>query len=273
MREVWPVDERLGFCGQCLGHGRPPFPRHGVDGPRRHPVSPTVLESIHRRLAMTNTATVPTGTLAHATPATAPFVQGRRTFLKYQDLGVTAASSGRMRAQVMSATEGMTRPAGTIRLRRQFVVLGIRWIDSRTARLRPITAGLFSPAAPQQTATSDCSDLQVSYPPTWARCRARRRRRGGRPRRVKGVGRRRRIAYQIRRLWGVPVSRSAPSRRGRLLRWTRAALGPVFGGHQDAAAGRQDAAHSAAGAVCARARSGAWMPKRGNHPGHLRHFA
>lgn len=61
---------------------------------------------------MTNSATVSTGTLAHATPATAPFVQGRRTFLKYQDLGVTAASSGRMRAQVMSASEGMTKPTG-----------------------------------------------------------------------------------------------------------------------------------------------------------------
>jgi len=31
-------------------------------------------------------------------------VEGRRSFLKYQDLGVSAASSGRMRAQVMSAT-------------------------------------------------------------------------------------------------------------------------------------------------------------------------
>jgi len=39
-------------------------------------------------------------------------VEGRRTFLKYQDLGVTAASSGRMRAQVMSATAGMTKPTG-----------------------------------------------------------------------------------------------------------------------------------------------------------------
>src|SRR4029450_11562261 len=61
---------------------------------------------------MNSTTTVPAGKLAHATPAPAPFVAGRRTFLKYQDLGVTAASSGRMRAQVMSATEGMTKPTG-----------------------------------------------------------------------------------------------------------------------------------------------------------------
>jgi quercetin dioxygenase-like cupin family protein len=61
---------------------------------------------------MSNTAAIPTGKLVHATPETAPMVEGRRTFLKYQDLGVTAASSGRMRAQVMSATAGMTKPTG-----------------------------------------------------------------------------------------------------------------------------------------------------------------
>ena len=61
---------------------------------------------------MTTSAAVPVGKLAHATSATAPFVEGRRTFLKYQDLGVTAASNGIMRAQVMSATAGMTKPTG-----------------------------------------------------------------------------------------------------------------------------------------------------------------
>lgn len=60
----------------------------------------------------TQAAIHPTGTLAHATPATAPLIEGRRSFLKYQDLGVSAASSGRMRAQVMSATAGMTKPTG-----------------------------------------------------------------------------------------------------------------------------------------------------------------
>ena len=36
----------------------------------------------------------PPGKLAHATPTTAPLVAGRRSFFKYRDLGVTAASSG-----------------------------------------------------------------------------------------------------------------------------------------------------------------------------------
>ncbi len=50
--------------------------------------------------------------LGVATKATSPFVKGRRDFLKYRDLGVTAASGGQMRAQVMSAITGMTEPTG-----------------------------------------------------------------------------------------------------------------------------------------------------------------
>jgi mannose-6-phosphate isomerase-like protein (cupin superfamily) len=40
------------------------------------------------------------------------FVEGRRSFFKYRDLGVTKASDGWMRAQVMSAITGMTQPTG-----------------------------------------------------------------------------------------------------------------------------------------------------------------
>ena len=47
------------------------------------------------------------------TSAKAPdYVEGRRNFFKYRDLGVTAASNGWMRAQVMSALTGMTKPTG-----------------------------------------------------------------------------------------------------------------------------------------------------------------
>lgn len=49
--------------------------------------------------------------LAYATAETAPFVPGRRDFLKYRDLGVTDASKGRMRAQITVAT-GAMRPTG-----------------------------------------------------------------------------------------------------------------------------------------------------------------
>ncbi len=40
------------------------------------------------------------------------YVEGRRSFFEYRDLGVTKASEGWMRAQVMSAVTGMTQPTG-----------------------------------------------------------------------------------------------------------------------------------------------------------------
>ncbi len=40
------------------------------------------------------------------------YVEGRRSFFKYRDLGVGAASEGWMRAQVMQAVTGMTEPTG-----------------------------------------------------------------------------------------------------------------------------------------------------------------
>ena len=44
------------------------------------------------------------------TSAKAPvYVQGRRNFFKYRDLGVTAASNGWMRAQLMSAVTPRSR--------------------------------------------------------------------------------------------------------------------------------------------------------------------
>ena len=54
----------------------------------------------------------PAMTLCHATKESAPFVPGRRTFFTYRDLGVTDATHGAMRAQVMSAITGMTEPTG-----------------------------------------------------------------------------------------------------------------------------------------------------------------
>jgi hypothetical protein len=50
--------------------------------------------------------------LAHATPQTAPEVAGRREFFRYRDLLVAQATGGRLRAQVMSASRGMSEPTG-----------------------------------------------------------------------------------------------------------------------------------------------------------------
>ena len=48
----------------------------------------------------------------HATKEAAPLVPGRRTCFTDRDLGVTEASQGQMRAQVMAAITGMTEPTG-----------------------------------------------------------------------------------------------------------------------------------------------------------------
>jgi quercetin dioxygenase-like cupin family protein len=51
-------------------------------------------------------------TYALAKKSEAQYVQGRRAFFKYRELGVTAASAGEIRAQVTSATSGMSKPTG-----------------------------------------------------------------------------------------------------------------------------------------------------------------
>ena len=50
--------------------------------------------------------------LAHATPQSAPEVPGRREFFKYRDLLVAQATDGRLLAQVMSSSRGLSKPTG-----------------------------------------------------------------------------------------------------------------------------------------------------------------
>ncbi len=40
------------------------------------------------------------------------YIEGRRTFVKYADLGVVDASGGRVRAQLMSVRDGLSKPTG-----------------------------------------------------------------------------------------------------------------------------------------------------------------
>jgi mannose-6-phosphate isomerase-like protein (cupin superfamily) len=76
-------------------------------------------------------AVSPPGKLAYATPTSAPLVAGRRSFFKYRDLGVTAASSGKIRAQVTIGAEGMTQPTGWHYhvCEGQFVYMLSGWVD------------------------------------------------------------------------------------------------------------------------------------------------
>lgn len=69
--------------------------------------------------------------LVHAKPSTSPFVAGRREFFKYRDLGITAGSGGKIRAQVMSATNGLTKPTGWHyhKCEAQFIHVLKGWVD------------------------------------------------------------------------------------------------------------------------------------------------
>ena len=58
-------------------------------------------------------------------------VKGRRDFFKYRDLGVADASAGTMRAQVMSSSQGMSRPTGWHyhECDGQFIYILKGWVD------------------------------------------------------------------------------------------------------------------------------------------------
>jgi len=61
----------------------------------------------------------------------ASYVAGRRAFFKYRDLGVTAATGSRLRAQVTSAEAGMSQPTGwhVHKCEAQLVYMLSGWIE------------------------------------------------------------------------------------------------------------------------------------------------
>lgn len=70
-------------------------------------------------------------TLTVAKKADQPFVKGRRKFFRYRDLGVQAATGGKLRAQVMEAITGMTEPTGwhTHQCEAQFIYILKGWVE------------------------------------------------------------------------------------------------------------------------------------------------
>ncbi len=111
--------------------------------------------------------------LRHATSETAPFVPGRREFFKYRDLGVTDATNGVMRAQVMSAITGMTEPTGWHyhECEGQFVYALQGWVDLEfeTGEQIHLAAGesLFIPGGMRHNeiqTSDDVEILEVSIP-------------------------------------------------------------------------------------------------------------
>ena len=105
--------------------------------------------------------------VVHA-PASEPvFVQGRRDFFKYRDLGVTAASGGRMRAQVTIGSHGLTRPTGWHHhvCEGQFVYMLKGWVelqfeDGRTIKVEQGDS-LYIPGGIRHNETRASDDLEI----------------------------------------------------------------------------------------------------------------
>ena len=115
----------------------------------------------------------PRMTLAVSTESDARYVEGRRAFFKYRDLGVTDGTGGRMRAQVTSAEGGLSAPTGWHyhECEMQFVYMLEGWVDlefedGRKVRLEPGDSVMIPGGERhQETATSDSLRLlEVSVP-------------------------------------------------------------------------------------------------------------
>jgi len=114
---------------------------------------------------------MPHPTVAKKTAAN--LVAGRRAFFKYRDLGVTAATSGKLRAQVTSAEAGMSQPTGwhIHKCEAQLVYMLSGWIELEFAgeplcRLEAGDSILIPGGTPHnELRTSDTFELlEVSLP-------------------------------------------------------------------------------------------------------------
>lgn len=95
------------------------------------------------------------------------YVEGRRDFFKYADLGVTDASQGKMRVQRTSATNGLSEETGWHyhKCEGQFVYMLEGWLelqfaDGETVRLEAGDSVYINGYAPHnETRTSDSFNL------------------------------------------------------------------------------------------------------------------
>ena len=122
---------------------------------------------------MMPTQATPGQKVAHARIAEPVLVKGRREFFTYRDLGVAEASGGNMRAQLMKATQGLSRPTGWHyhECDGQFIYILKGWVDlefedGRTIRVEEGDS-LFIPGylRHNEIRTSDTLEvLEVSTP-------------------------------------------------------------------------------------------------------------
>jgi quercetin dioxygenase-like cupin family protein len=105
--------------------------------------------------------------VAHGTQANAPEVAGRRAFFKYRDLGVADASQGEMKAQVMSAAQGLTEPTGWHyhECDSQFVYALKGWVElefetGEKIRLNP-GESIYIPGGLRHNETATSTDIEI----------------------------------------------------------------------------------------------------------------
>ena len=100
-------------------------------------------------------------------------VPGRRDFLQYRELGVTKASEGKIRAQITSASQGLSEETGwhIHHCEGQFVYMLSGWVDlvfagGHVERVGPGDSIYIPGNTPHnETATSDTFELlEVSIP-------------------------------------------------------------------------------------------------------------
>jgi quercetin dioxygenase-like cupin family protein len=109
----------------------------------------------------------PSTSLRHATKDNAPLVAGRRSFFKYRDLGVTEASNGKLRAQVMQTIGDMKEPTGWHyhECDGQFVYILKGWVDLEfeTGKKLRVSEGesLFIPGGLKHNETALSSDSEI----------------------------------------------------------------------------------------------------------------
>jgi uncharacterized protein YjlB len=105
--------------------------------------------------------------------STTPFAPGRRPFFKYRDLGLEAATNGRMRAYHNSSIAGMTQPTGwhyhCCEMQFVYVLKGKLTIEFEDATVATFTAGdaFFIPGGVRHNeiyASEDKEALEVSVP-------------------------------------------------------------------------------------------------------------
>lgn len=105
--------------------------------------------------------------------STTPFAPGRRPFFKYRDLGLEAATNGRMRAYQNSSIVGMTEPTGwhyhLCEMQFVYVLRGTLTIEFEDGTVATFSAGdaFFVPGGMRHNeifASEDKEALEVSVP-------------------------------------------------------------------------------------------------------------